>query len=41
MFETALINCEINLILACSKEERKFAITDSKRYVLIGTINSR
>ena len=45
----SLINCEVNLILTCSKDcvitnstgERKFAITETKLYVPVVTLSTQ
>ena len=47
--EMPLINCEVNLILTCSKDcvitnsegEAKFAITETKLYVLVVTLSTQ
>ena len=47
--EIPLINCEVNLILTCSKDcaitnstgDGKFAITETKLYVLVVTLSTQ
>ena len=40
-FEMPLINCEVNLILTWSKDEGKFAITETKLYVPVVTLSTK